>query len=189
MNSNGDPLFAEKIRIRQLSVRKHLLLILILDLRVKIAGPLLGRFKCSDAEGFVNRRLTLRGKGRVQIDKGSSHLAPVAEFNGPLPQPAARHDANGVCGAAVNLDKGDQALAIRTFRVIDPKTLTAKHRHPDAQDLTGAEVPMGNFGFAQESIKGLHKLMILPETRAMFSRPLHDVARGRYYSRPEVTDD
>jgi hypothetical protein len=182
MNRHSHPFFTKQVGIGHLAVGEHLLLILILNLGVKLASPLFGGLKRSNPKSFVDGGVTMRRKRRGQIDEGGSHLPPVAEFDRPLAEPAPGNDANSVRRTTVDLDKGDQALPVRAFGIVDAKALAPEHRHPDPEDLPGAEVAMGNFGFAQESVKGLHNLMILLDARAMFFAPLHDVARQRYYS-------
>ena len=55
------------------------------------------------------------------------------------------------------------------FGVVDAEALAAEHRQADAEDLAGAEVAVGDFGFVEEGVEGLHKLMILlVRLRAVF---------------------
>ena len=85
-----------------------------------------------------------------EIDEGRGHLAPVAELERALAQPAAGHHADRVGGAAVDLDKGDQALAIAAARLLDAQASAAQHRHAHTQDLSRAKMAVGDFGLAAE---------------------------------------
>ena len=103
-------------------------------------------------------------RGEAEVDEGGGHLAPVAELEGALAEAAAGDDGDGVGGAAVDLDEGDEAFAVgidEAFGVVDAEALAAEHGHADAEDLAGAEVAVGDFGFAEEGVEGLHGLMIL----------------------------
>jgi hypothetical protein len=161
MNEDCDPLFAEEIFVGEFAVGEHLLLIFILDVWVKIAGTLFGRFECGDAEGFVDRSVVDRREGQRQIDEGCGHLAPVAELDGSFAEPAAGDDGNSIGGATVDLDEGDEALAVDAFGVVDAEAFAAEHSHADAEDLARAEMAVGDFGFVEEGFEGLHKVMIL----------------------------
>ena len=56
-----------------------------------------------------------------EVDKRRSHLAPVAKLQRALTQSASGDDADGIGGAAVDFDEGDQPLAILSARVIDAR--------------------------------------------------------------------
>jgi hypothetical protein len=177
VDGDRDPLFAEEVRVGEFAVGEHLLLVFILDVRVEVAGALPGGFEGGDADGFVDGGVVLRGEGwvywrsqgwgyrRSQIDEGGGHLAPVAEFDGALAEAAASDDGDGVGGAAVDLDEGDEALAVlwshEAAGVVDAEAKAAEDGQADTEDLAGAEVSMGCFGFAEEGFEGLHGLMIL----------------------------
>ena len=121
-------------------------------MRVELAGALLGGFQCGDADGSVPV---------AEVDEGCGHLAPVAELQRSFAEAAAGDDGDGVGGAAVDLDEGDEALAVGAFGVVDAEALAAQHGHADAKDLAGAEVAVGDFCFAEECVEGLHGVMIL----------------------------
>ena len=63
-------LLREQIVFRHLAVGQHLLLILVFDFRMHAARQCLGRFFRGDADGFAS----------THVDKGRSHLSPVAKF-------------------------------------------------------------------------------------------------------------
>ena len=86
----------------------------------------------------------------MQIDEGGGHLAPVAELEGAFAEAAAGDDGDSVSGAAVDFYEGDEAFAVSAAGVCNAKALATEHGHADAQDLTGAEVTMGYFGFGEE---------------------------------------
>ena len=184
VDGDGDPLFAEEICVGEFAVGEHLLLVLVFDVGVEVAGALLGGFEGGDADGFVDGGVALWRERRSQIDEGGGHLAPVAELDGALAEAAAGDDGDGVGGAAVDLDEGDEALAVfgidEAFGVVDAEALAAEHGHADAEDLAGAEVAVGDFGFAEEGVEGLHKLMILlVRLASVFFGMLRDVVRRR----------
>ncbi len=161
MDRDGNPLFAEEIFVGEFAVGEHLLLVFVFDVRVEVAGALLGGLEGGDSEGFVDGCVALwRERGR-EVDEGCGHLAPVAEFDGALAEAAAGDDGDGVGGAAVDLDKRDETLAVDALGVVDAKAFAAKHSQADAEDLASAQMAVGDFGFAEECVERLHNLMIL----------------------------
>ena len=98
----------------------------------------LGRFFGGDADGFAG----------FEIHEGGGHLSPVAEFQGALAETASGDYADGVGGAAVDFYEGDQALAVFAAWVFDAEFGQAQHGQADAQDLSGAEMAVSDFGFA-----------------------------------------
>jgi hypothetical protein len=161
VDGDGNPLFAEQVFVGEFAVGEHLLLVFVFDMRVEVAGALLGGLEGGDAQGFVDGRVSLWCEKRREVDEGCGHLAPVTKFNGALAEAAAGDDGDSVGGAAVYLDKSDETLAVGSLGVVDAEAFAAKHSHADAEDLAGTEVAVGDFGFAEECIEGLHNLMIL----------------------------
>jgi hypothetical protein len=98
---------------------------------------------------------------RSEIYECGGHLSPVAELDGAFAEAAPGDDGDGVGGAAVDLDEGDEAFAVGPLGVLDAEALAAEHGHADSEDLSSAEVAVGDLGFAEEGVEGLHKLMIL----------------------------
>ena len=78
-----------------------------------------------------------------------------------LPSRASRDHTDRVRGAAVDLDKGDQALPVGPLGFADSEAFAAQHGQPDTENLSGTEVAVGNLGFVEQGIEGLHRLMIL----------------------------
>src|SRR5260370_4280890 len=117
------------------------------------------------------------------MDEGGGHLAPVAELDGALAKAASGDDGDGVGGAAVDFDEGDEALAVLwiddAFGVVDAEAFAAEHGQADAEDLTSAEMAVGGFSFVEEGVEGLHKSMILLVGRCVISGHLRDVVRWR----------
>src|SRR5260370_11965080 len=113
------------------------------------------------------------------MDEGGGHVGAVAELDGALAKAAGGDDGDGVGGAAVDLDEGDEALTVfgidEAFGVVDAEALAAEHGQADAEDLTGAEMAVGGFSFAEEGVEGLHKLMILLVGLCVVSVHLRDV--------------
>ena len=117
------------------------------------ARQLLGRFFRGDADGFASAHVFYS-----EIDEGRGHLSPVAEFQGALSEAASGHHGDGVGGAAVDFDEGDEALAVFfiTARVLDAQLFEAQHGQAHAQDLPRAEMAVGSFGFAKVVVEGEH---------------------------------
>ncbi len=101
---NGHPhqLFIKKLTIREFAIRQHRLMFLALDVRIE---PL------RHFSRFFQRHHP-NPQPRCQIQKRSRDLAPVAEFQRPLTQPAPGHYPDCIRCAAVDLDKRHQPLAI-----------------------------------------------------------------------------
>jgi len=183
VDRNCDPLFAEEVRDGEFAVGEHLLLILVFDVGIEVAGSLLGGFQGGDSDAFVDGGAAFGGQRRSQVDEGGGHLAPVAELYSAFAQAAAGDDGNSVGGAAVDFNKGDQTLAVfwidQAFGVVNAEALTAQHGQPDTKDLTGAEMAMGDFRFVEEGVEGLHKSMILLTGSGCFFPHLRYVVRRR----------
>jgi len=103
------PLRCEKIVIRNLAVGKHLLGILVGNLRMHLPRQRLGRFFGGDANRLAS----------THIDECCGNFSPIPKFKSALPKPAASDHRNRVGSAAVNLDKRDQAFAILTGGIVD----------------------------------------------------------------------
>ena len=88
--------------VRYFAVGEHLLLVLVLDLGMHLARQRLRAFSGGDAN---------RSSG-AKIDERRRDLAPVAELQRALAQAASGDNADGVSRAAVDLDEGDEPLAI-----------------------------------------------------------------------------
>ncbi len=112
------------------------------------AGELFRGLAGGDTEG------TIAG----QIDEGGGHLAPVAEFESALTETAPGDDPDRVGSAAVDLDEGDQALAVAATGLVDAETPAAEHSHTDAENLPGAEVTVRGFGHGQQIVEGFHRI-------------------------------
>src|ERR1019366_2808718 len=135
----------EQVGVRYLAIGQHLLLVLVLDFRMHLPRQRFRTFAGADPHR------ALRG----EIDKGRRHFSPVTEFERPLAQPAAGHDGNRIGGAAVNLHKGNETLAIFAARVVDAQQFQPKHGQPDAQHLAGTEMSVGFLSVAQQFVKAL----------------------------------
>jgi CBS domain-containing protein len=170
VNRNTNPLFAEEIGIWHFAVGQYLLRVLLLDMRVKLPGALFRRLKRGDADAPVDGSFLWRVKWGGEVDKGGGHFAPVAELDCALAQPATGDDGDGVSGATVDLDEGDQAFAVNAFGVANFEALAPQHRHANAEDLTCAKMAMSDFGFVEEGVEGLHGMMIPPP-----AGPLHSM--------------
>lgn len=154
------PLLAEEVGFRHLAIGEHLLLVLVVDVRVEIAGTLLGAFECGDTDAFVDGRVAFGSDRLFEVDEGGGHLAPVAELEGSFAEAASGDDGYGVGGAAVDLDDGDEAFAVGGAGLGDAEEFAAEDGHAHAEDLTGAEVAVGDLCLAEQLVKGVHRLMI-----------------------------
>jgi hypothetical protein len=70
---------------------------------------LLRRFSCHDAYRAA----------ALQVDKRCRDFSPVAELQRALAEAAAGYDRDGIGGAAVDLDVGDEALAVFAGGIVD----------------------------------------------------------------------
>jgi hypothetical protein len=182
VEGNLDPLLREEIGVGEFAVGEHLLLVLVFDVRVALAGTGLGGFEGGDADGFVSgcEGVFYGGAeyggaeyGGCEVEEGGGHLAPVADLEGALAEAAAGDHSNSVGGAAINLYKGDEAFAV--FWRVDAawvfyaETLEGEQCHADTEDLAGAKVAVGDLCVFEESFElkggewklgGGHGLMI-----------------------------
>src|SRR5260370_21710039 len=122
VKGDADPLLGEEVGVGEFAVGEHLLLVLVFDVGIEIAGALLGGLEGGDADGLIGGGFAFGVKRgvegrdrRSQIEEGGGHLAPVAELEGALAQAAAGDHGDGIGGAAIDLDEGDQALAVFAF--------------------------------------------------------------------------
>ncbi len=157
MKRNADPLLLEEIGISKFAIGKHLLLVLVFDMGVQFAGALLGAFEGRDADSLVGGSLVGSLDRSIQVDEGGSHLAPVAELEGALAEAAAGNDGDGIGGAAVDLDEGDEPFAIQSAWFGDAKALAAEHGQANAENLSSAEMAMRDFGLMEKVVEGLHR--------------------------------
>ncbi len=95
----------------------------------------------------------------AQINEGRGHLSPVAKFQGALSETASGDHGDGVGGAAVDFDERDQTLAIFSARVFDAQLLQSQHGQAHAENLAGAEMAVGEFGFAKIIVEGKHGIL------------------------------
>ena len=96
------------------------------------------------------RRRIWAGDPGGEINESGGHFSPVAEFEGALAEAASGDYRDGVGGAAVDFDESYEALAVFfvAARVFYAELGQAEHGHADAEDLAGAKVAVGEFGFA-----------------------------------------
>jgi hypothetical protein len=160
---DADPLGGEELVVGELAVGLHLLGVFF-EVGVEFAGAGLGGFEGYDAKGFVVVLVGVVGVVEFffEVDEGGGHLAEVAELEGAFADAAAGDHGDGVGGAAVDFDIGDEALAVKVegtvgenagTGIVDAETRESEHGHADAEDLASAEMPVGEFGFVKESVK------------------------------------
>ena len=156
---DADPGFGEEVGVGELAVGLHLLRVFF-EVGVEFAGAGLGGFEGYDAEGFVVVAVGVVGvELLVEVDEGGGHLAEVAEFEGALADAGGGDDGDGVGGTAIDFDEDDEALAVGVegavgegaeAGVVDVEAREGEHGHADAEDLAGAEMAVGDFGFVEE---------------------------------------
>ncbi len=126
------------------------MLILVRKFGMHLAGQRLGRFFGSDADSFA----------AADIHKSCRNLSPITKLQSTFAQAATSYDGDSVGGTAVDLNEGDETLAVLAVRVIDAEFLQAEHREPDAKDLPGTEVSVGLFSVVEIFVEGFHKAAI-----------------------------
>ncbi len=163
---DADPRGGEQVGVGEFAVGAHLLGVFV-EFGVEGAGEGFGGLEGDDAKGLVvvAKGFVIIGAGEalVEIDEGGGHLAEVAELEGALADAAAGDDGDGVGGAAVDFDEGYEALAVGVEGFVaeiagsgigDAEAIEGEHRHADAEDLAGAKVAVGDFGFVEEGVEG-----------------------------------
>ncbi len=113
---------------------------------MKLARFLLRRFSGADTDGASG----------LQIYKRRSHLAEVAELESPFAEAASGHNGDGVSGTTVDLDVGDESLAMGAARVVEAEEFESVKSQAHTKNLTGTDVAVGDFGFAEEFVEGPH---------------------------------
>src|SRR5262249_14300790 len=93
---------------------------------------------------------------RFDINEGRGHLAPVAKFQRPFAQAAAGDDHDGVGSAAIDFDKGDDALTIFALRIFEAELAEAEHGQAHAEYLARAKMAMGDCWFLKILVESLH---------------------------------
>ena len=129
-------------------------------MRIELASALLGGFKRGDANAFVGGRVVHGVERCLEIDEGGRHLSPVAELQRPFSEAASGDYGDGIGGAAIDLDEGYEALALRGAGLGDPQPLAAEHGKANSQNLSGAEMAVRQLGLMKEVVKGLHGKII-----------------------------
>ncbi len=142
-----DPLRGEQIVICDFAVGQHLLLILVCDFRMHLASQGLRGFFGCDADRLAG----------ADVDKSRCDFSPIAKLQGTLAQAATRDDGHGIGGAAVDLDEGDESLAVLASWIVDTQLLETQHRQTHAEDLSGAKMAVSLLGITKIFVKGFHK--------------------------------
>jgi len=156
---DANPFGGEEFDVGEITVGLHLLRVLF-QVGVEFTGAGLGGFEGYYAEGFV---VVGVGKFFVEVDEGGGHLAEVTMLEGSLAETAAGDDRYCIRCTTVDFDEGDEALPVGIggsvgelawAGVVDAQTLESEHGHADAEDLAGAEMTVGDFGFVEERVEG-----------------------------------
>jgi hypothetical protein len=135
-----DALDPKKLIIGEFTIGKHLLAGGALDLGMKLPGKIAGIFKRDNAYALAGRK----------IDKRGGHLSPVAELQSALTEPTTGDGADGVGGAAIDLNEGNKPLSICAERIGDAQRIKSENSHAHTQNLAGTHMPMRNFGLLQQ---------------------------------------
>jgi hypothetical protein len=131
-----DPLDGEELCGGEDAVGLKLLEGGFFEMGEELRGAVFAGFKGRNANGFAG----------FQIAKRSGHFSVIQEFEGAFSEAAAGDDADGVGGAAVDFDEGDEALAVGAEGVAEAEEGESVDGHADAEDLSGAEVAVGGAG-------------------------------------------
>ena len=140
------PLLSKQLCVGQFAVGHHLLPAPRFHVRIELPRQL----------PRVFQRHHPHPAPRREIKKRSRHLAPVAELQRPLAQPASGHQSNCIRGAPVDLDKRNQSFAIRSPRVRNPQPLQAQQCHTNAQNLPRAQVPVRRLRLHEKFVQRFH---------------------------------
>ncbi len=116
-----------------------------LELGEHFASGLLGGFFGGDSYGAAG----------FEVDESGGDFAPVAEFEGTLAEAAVGHERDGIGDAAVDLDVGDEPLALGDG-VVNAEFAQAEHGEAHAKDLPGAQMAVGLCGEVEVFGKGFH---------------------------------
>ena len=134
------------------------MLLVLREVRKELAGAVFGCFAGRYAKALVQ----IGAQFRVEIDEGSGHLAPVAEFERAFADASAGDHPDGVGGAAIDLDEDDGTLAVRVqfsgveelaAGLIDAEAAKGELGHAHTEDLTGAEMAVSTFGFPEQLLE------------------------------------
>jgi hypothetical protein len=159
---DSHPLFVKEIGVRKFAIGHHLLWIFF-EIGVEFFGAGFGAFESDDPEAFVVVAVELC----VEVDEGCGHLAEVTQLERALAYTAAGDYADGVGGAAVDLNEGDEAFTVgveiavcivaRTW-IVDSEAREREHGHADTKNLSGAEMSVGDLGVVEKVVKrGRHR--------------------------------
>ena len=139
-----DPLLVEENVVGKLGVG-FLLALFFVEFGKEFAGGLLGRFFGGDANGASG----------LQIAEGGGDFAPVAEFKGAFAEAAIGDEGECIGNAAVDFGEGDNAFAFGDG-IGDAELAKAVEGQADAEDLSGAEMAVGDGGEFEIFGKGFH---------------------------------
>ena len=146
IHMDPNALCTEELVIVEFTVCEHLLAAFTLDLGVKPGGEVARILKRYDSDTAA----------RCEIDKRGGHLPPVAKLQGSFAEAAASDYADGVSGAAIDLDICNETLSVSAERIIDAEMAEAEERHAYAEDLAGAHVAVGGLGTLEQCFEGVH---------------------------------
>ena len=122
-----------------------LLAFFFVDSRKHFVGAFFGIFAGDNADGA----------SAFEIDEGGGYFSPVEKFESALAEAAIGDEGDGVRHAAVDFDIGDDALAFADG-IFDAEFAKAEHGEADAEDLSGADVAVGDGGVFEVLVEGFH---------------------------------
>jgi len=131
-----DPLDGEEFSGGEDAVGLKLLEGGFFEMGEELRGAVLAGFQGRKANGFSG----------FQIAKRSGHFSVIKKLEGAFSEAAAGDDPDGIGGAAVDFNEGDEAFAVGAEGVVEAEEGEAVDGHADAEDLAGAEVAVGGAG-------------------------------------------
>ena len=117
---------------------------------------------------------------RSKIDKRRGHFSPVAKFQGTFTEAASGHHTDRIRSATIDLDISHKPLAVFSARIINAEPRAAEHRQAHSEDLSGAKMPMCDFGLPQQLVKSIHTCMVVPTSNSPLARSLSALRKDTY---------
>jgi len=108
-------------------------------------GAFLGIFARDDANGAPGSH----------INECGGYFSPVEKFESPLAEAAIGDESDGVRHAAIDFNVGDDALLFADG-IFDAEFAEAEHGEAHAEDLSGADVAVGDGGVFEVLVEGSH---------------------------------
>ena len=112
------------------------------------------------------------GPAGGEINKGGGHFAPVAKLECALAQAAARDQSDGVGGAAVDFDVGNETLAIGSLRTaLEAQAAKPEQRHAHTENLPAHRCPCAASAWRRSSSRDSISLLLRRSADALTCPP------------------